>query len=65
MPVVIAGFVLFFVVLSFVFSIPVYLLWNSCLVGTVSGVNEITVMQAWGIVLLCSFLFKNTEVKKS
>lgn len=48
-------------VMSFLFSWPAYMLWNGCLVGAVSGVNEVTWMQMWGITLLTSFLFKPSK----
>jgi hypothetical protein len=35
---------------------PVQLLWNSCLVGAVSGVHAIDFLQAWNISLLCGLL---------
>jgi len=44
--------------LSFLLSWPVYMLWNGCLVSAVAGVSEITWLQAWGITVLCGFLFK-------
>jgi hypothetical protein len=46
--------------LSFLLSWPVYMLWNGCLVGAVTGVVEVTWLQAWGITVLCGFLFKPT-----
>jgi Sec-independent protein secretion pathway component TatC len=45
------------------FSLPVWLLWNYCLVGAVAGVSQITWLQAWGILILCGFLFKSTATK--
>ena len=45
--------------LSFLFSWPVYMLWNGCLISAVDGVHEITWLQAWGISALCSCLFKS------
>jgi hypothetical protein len=45
------------------FSLPVWLLWNYCLVGAVAGVAQITWLQAWGIVVLCAFLFKSSSSK--
>jgi hypothetical protein len=48
----------FFVLLSFLFSLPVYLLWNGCLVDAITVVKEITWLQAWGISFLASLLFK-------
>lgn len=47
------------VFLSFLLSWPVYMLWNECLLTAVNGVNRIEWMQAWGISLLCGFLFKS------
>jgi hypothetical protein len=52
------------VLLSFLLSWPVYMLWNGCLVGAVAGVSEVTWLQAWGLTVLCGFLFK-TSVQKS
>jgi len=45
--------------LSFLLSWPVYMLWNGCLVGAVAGVAEVTGWQAWGLTVLCGFLFKS------
>ena len=45
---------------SFVLSWPVMWLWNNALVGAVVGVNEVSWLQAWGISVLCSLLFKST-----
>ena len=53
----------FLVFLSFVLSWPVYALWNGCLVDAVSGVKEITWMQAWGLNVLFGILFKTTASK--
>lgn len=56
------GSIVFLLVLSFLLSWPVYMLWNGCLVDAVTGVNEVTWLQAWGIVVLSGLLFK-TSVK--
>jgi hypothetical protein len=45
--------------LSFLLSWPVYMLWNGCLVGVVAGVSEVSWLQAWGLTVLCGFLFKS------
>jgi hypothetical protein len=45
--------------LSFLLSWPVYMLWNGCLVGAVQGVSQVTWLQAWGLTVLCGFLFKS------
>ena len=46
--------------LSFLLSLPVYLLWNGCLVGAVAGFSEVSWLQAWGLTVLCGFLFKTS-----
>ena len=51
------------VALSFLFSWPVMALWNGCLVDAVSGINEITWLQAWGLSVLCNLLFNKTISK--
>ena len=40
------------------------MLWNGCLVDAVSGLKEVTWLQAWGITILCGFLFKTTVNSK-
>lgn len=47
------------VILGLIFSLPVMLLWNYCLVGAIAGVNEISWLQAWGILVLFGLLFKS------
>ena len=58
-----AGLLVFIVLFGLLMSLPVMWLWNGCLVPAVSGVHEIGWLQAWGISLLCSFLFKDTSSK--
>lgn len=59
------GGIVFLVFLSFLLSWPVFMLWNGCLVDAITGVKEVTWMQAWGINLLFGILFsKSTSVKK-
>lgn len=55
------GAIALVVFLSFLLSYPVFLLWNGCLVGAISGVAEVTWLQAWGLTVLCGFLFKQTS----
>ena len=62
--VALAGAIALVVFLSFLLSWPVYMLWNGCLVGAISGVNEITWLQGWGISALFGMLFK-TSVSNS
>ena len=47
-------------ILGLIFSLPVYWLWNGCLVGAIDGVNEITWLQSFGIIVLFNMLFKST-----
>ena len=47
------------VLLSFILSWPIMVLWNSCLVPAVQGINEIDWLQAWGLSLLAGFLFRS------
>lgn len=62
--IVVLGGIVFIVFLSFLFSWPVYMLWNGCLVDAVTVTKEVTWLQAWGISLLCGFLFKPTATSK-
>jgi len=55
--------VIFAIVLGFLLSWPIMWLWNNALVGAVDGVNEIGWLQAWGINILCGFLFKSSMSK--
>jgi hypothetical protein len=52
------------VVLGTLFSYPVMLLWNGCLVPAVDGVKEIGWLQAWGIMILFGLLFKTSVSSK-
>lgn len=58
------GLIALSAILSFLLSWPVMWLWNNALVGAVTGVNEVSWLQAWGISILSSFLFKSTVSKK-
>lgn len=48
------------VFISFLLSWPVMVLWNGCLVDAVTGLKEVTWLQAWGINALAGILFKDT-----
>lgn len=61
----ISGAITVALVISFILSFPVFMLWNNCLVGSVDGVNTINWLDAWGIMILCGFLFKPTVAAKS
>jgi hypothetical protein len=60
----IVGIIGLVLAVSFLLSWPVMMLWNGCLVGAVDGVHEVSWLQAWGISVLCGFLFK-TNVSNS
>lgn len=51
------------VFLGLLLSLPIWLLWNACLVPAVNGVNEIGWLQAWGLNILFQGLFKGIEYK--
>jgi len=57
-----AGVIVFF---GLLLSLPVMLLWNAALVPAIPGLVEIGWLQAWGIMMLCSFLFKPITASKS
>jgi hypothetical protein len=62
---VVLGSLAFLLFVSFLLSWPVYMLWNGCLIDAVTGIKEVTWLQAWGITVLCSLLFKsNTSNSK-
>jgi hypothetical protein len=46
--------------LAFVITIPVWWLWNNCLVGAVDGINEIGILQSLGLNILFGMLFRST-----
>jgi hypothetical protein len=52
------GTIVALVFFSFLLALPAMWLWNNALVGAVDGVHEIGWLQAWGISILCNFLFK-------
>ena len=56
---VLALFSLLVIAGGLLLSLPVWLLWNYCLVGALTVATEITWLQAWGITVLCGFLFKS------
>jgi hypothetical protein len=57
------GAIALLVFISFLLSYPVFLLWNGCLVGAIAGVAEVTWLQAWGLTVLCGFLFSQSVSK--
>jgi hypothetical protein len=67
MPIVLGIIVVVVMVIAIglLFSLPVMLLWNGCLVGAITGVNEISWLQAWGILVLAGLLFKSSDASVS
>ena len=55
----IIGLIAMVVLLGLVMSYPIMLLWNYCLVPAIPSIHEIEWLQAWGIMFLCSLLFKS------
>ena len=53
------------VVLGLILSLPVMWLWNACLIAAIPGIKEIGWLQAWGILILCGLLFKNSSRSSS
>ena len=49
------------IVVSIIFSIPTMLLWD-WLMPILFGLKEITLLQAWGLSMLCGILFQ-THIK--
>lgn len=62
---VMLGAAVLIIVIGLIMSLPVMLLWNYCLVGAIAGVNEITWLQAWGILVLFGLLFKTHATTKN
>jgi hypothetical protein len=52
------------IIVGLIMAIPTWLLWNYCLVGAISDINEIGLWQAWGINILSGILFKTNITKK-
>ena len=57
----IGGLLVFIVFWGLLMSLPVMWLWNGCFVPAIGGLHEIGWLQAWGISLLCAFLFKDSK----
>lgn len=57
------GFAITFIfIVGLLFSLPVMLLWNWCLVPAVPALVEIGWLQAWGISILFSLLTNSGKV---
>lgn len=60
---IILGAITVVVLIALIIAWPVQLLWNGCLVGAIDGIHQIKFMQALGISILFSLLFKNSSTK--
>jgi len=47
-----------------IMAFPTMWLWNSTLVPAINGINEIGLLQAWGINILFAILFKTPNSNK-
>lgn len=63
--VIIFGAIFLALGIGLVFSYPIMLLWNNCAVPAISGFHEIGWLQAWGLSVLFTCLFKTTPSTKS
>lgn len=60
----IVGIIALAFLISLVLAIPTWFLWNACLIGAINGINEISLLQALGINILCTGLFKSNVTTK-
>lgn len=58
------GVLFYGIALSVVLSLPVMLLWNFVLIEVIPGILPVTWLQAWGLYILSSLLFKNSVKKE-
>lgn len=47
--------------LSALFAWPVQLLWNGVAIHAIDGLHKLSFLQAWGLTILSSFLFKSSK----
>jgi hypothetical protein len=55
------GFVALVIGLSALMALPFMWLWNG-LMPDIFGLKSLSFMQAWGLLILSSFLFKNSSI---
>ena len=51
--------------LGALFAFPVEWLWNGVVTDIFPSVHQIGFLQAWGLLILCSLLFKSTNINNS
>lgn len=54
-------FLFAFAVMSMILAFPIMWLWNWIMPIIVPGIAQLTVVQSWGLMTLCCFLFKSTN----
>lgn len=57
-------FVIGVFLLACLFAIPTWALWN-WLMSTLFELKRVTLFQAWGLLVLCSILFKSSNTSSS
>jgi len=57
------AFLLAFAVMSMILAFPMMWLWNWIMPIIVPEIAQLTVVQSWGLMMLCVFLFKSTGSK--
>lgn len=61
---IVVGLFLGALIVGVVAALPAMLLWN-WLVPTIFGLTQITFWQAFGLIFLCSILFKSGNIQSS
>lgn len=59
------AFLFSFAVISMILAFPMMWLWNWIMPIIIPGIAQLTVIQAWGLMVLCGFLFKSTNTSRS
>lgn len=58
-------FLIGFAIMSMVLAFPLMWLWNWIMPVIIPEIAKLTVIQAWGLMMLCGFLFKSTNTSSS
>lgn len=59
------GAIFIVIIAAVLMAFPTMWLWNGCLVPAVDGIHEIGFLQALGLNVLFSILFKSTSTKSN
>ena len=52
------------VAIAILYTVPLVFLWNTCVVGTIDGVHELTFWKALGLAILISMLSTRPIIKE-